>query len=210
MSSMMMATDANNTNFAGAFNPDDALTVVFYRSAVKNEHMSNEHGRPIYDDVDYVKIITPGDQFTIIDQPVNEVHKARFPRQWNQFLQSGQSGYTMNGTPLSEWTQLSPAQVRMLNGYNFFTVENIAHASDQQINNIGMAGGMSAYALRDLAKAYLSRASENAADSRMVAALQERDDVIATMKGQLEMMQAQMREMQEKRPGRPRKETEEA
>ena len=97
-------------------------------------------------------------------------------------LQSGQSGETMNGTPLSEWTQLSPPQVRMLNGLNFFTVENIAHASDQQINNIGMAGGMSGYVLRDLARAFhLTCAKEHAQDGRMVAELQKRDDIIAEM-----------------------------
>lgn len=209
MSSMLMATDANNANFAGAFNPDDALTVVFYRNAVQNEYESTVQARPIYEDVDYVRIITPGDQFTIIDQPVNEVHKARFPRQWNQFLQSGQSGETMNGTPLSEWTQMSPAQVRMLNGLNFFTVENIAHASDQQINNIGMAGGMSGYVLRDLARAYLTRAKEHAQDGRMVAELQKRDDIIAEMAAKLQAMQEAI-EKSEKRPGRPRKETEES
>jgi hypothetical protein len=44
----------------------------------------------------------------------------------------------------------------------FYTVESIANASDQQLQRMGMAAGMSPYAFRDKAKSYLNLASNSA------------------------------------------------
>ena len=44
----------------------------------------------------------------------------------------------------------------------FHTVEAIANASDQQLQRMGMAAGMSPYAFRDKAKSFLNLASNSA------------------------------------------------
>ena len=68
------------------------------------------------------------------------------------------------GTPLSEWPLVSKSQAEELRGMKFQTVESIANASDQQLQRIGMAAGMSPYAFRDKAKAFLNLAT-NAAET---------------------------------------------
>jgi hypothetical protein len=52
-------------------NGDSQLQVEFFVSDVENWK-----GHP------FVRIMIPGDKNTIIEQPVREDHKKRFPRQW--------------------------------------------------------------------------------------------------------------------------------
>jgi hypothetical protein len=68
------------------------------------------------------------------------------------------------GTPVSEWPIVSKSQAEELRALKFHTVEAIAHASDLQLQRMGMAAGMSPYAFRDKAKAFLNLAT-NAAET---------------------------------------------
>ena len=55
-------------------NADSQLYVEFYTSE-KDPYK----GKP------FIKIVVPGDKTTVIDQPVRDDHKERFPRQWLHF-----------------------------------------------------------------------------------------------------------------------------
>ncbi len=68
MSAPMMASDANNPNFVGATNPDAALSVRFYAKPIQQPFLSNKEGRPIFQDVDYIQIFTPGGQLKIVEK----------------------------------------------------------------------------------------------------------------------------------------------
>ena len=46
---------------------DSRLAVKFYKRAVKLEHESNEAGRPIFKDYDFVRIMVAGNSLTEID-----------------------------------------------------------------------------------------------------------------------------------------------
>jgi hypothetical protein len=134
------------------------LAVQFYSRPMKNEFESEKAGRAIHYDADFVRIFVPGDATTVIDVPVREEHKKRFPHHWAHY-QNKHGGDTREiGTPLSEWSRLSPATVEDLRALKFYTVENIAGASDANLQKIGMAGGMSCYALRDHAIRFLNLA----------------------------------------------------
>ena len=180
---VMLASDAQNPNFVGAHNPDAALAVRFYSRAVQNNFETSKQGRPIFQDVDYIEITTPGNQLNIIDTPVREQHKMRFPLQWAAYQNAHSGDQREIGTPLKQWPLLTLAQAEELRGIKFFTVEGIANASDLQINNIGMIGGMAPQALRERAKAYLQaaagtanvehQATENAKLQEQLKALQD-------------------------------------
>lgn len=183
-----LASDADNTEFVGAHNPDDLLHVTFYSKSVHQPFQSEKEGRPIFKDVDFVTIHTPGNQLNIIKVPVDESHKFRFPKQWARY-EAGKKGDEQTiGTPLSQWPILTPAQCDELRAMKFFTVDQIAGASDEQIQRIGMAGGMSPLAFRDRAKRFLTVAHDNAEVERYNAELKKRDDEIAEMKRQLETL----------------------
>lgn len=141
---------------------DSRLAVKFYKRAVKLEHETNEAGRPIYKDYDFVRIMVAGDNLTEIDTYAQESHKQRFPRQWLQYQASQDSSSEIHGTPVEQWPLISQSQAQELRAIKFLTVESIANASDLQLQRIGMIAGMSPHAFRDKAKSFLNLATESA------------------------------------------------
>lgn len=207
----MLASDANNPQFVGAHNPDAALVVKFYSKAVHQPYESQKQGRPIYLDVDFIQIFTPGNQLNIIDTPARPEHKTRFPQQWAMYEQGKGTGMEM-GTPLNQWPQLSSAQAEELRGVKFYTVEQIANASDGQLQSIGMAGGMDVHVLRARARAFLDAAAGNAPTEKLAAENEELRQMLQANQAQMMAMQEQIaklaQEPERKKPGRKPKQME--
>jgi hypothetical protein len=144
---------------------DSRLQVRFYKRAVQQEQETLAAGRPIYKEFDFVHICVAGDTLTEIDTYVLNNHKLRFPIQWAQYQNRvGADDQQVVGTPVSEWPIVSKSQAEELRALKFHTVEAIAGASDAQLQRMGMAAGMSPYAFRDKAKAFLNLAT-NAAET---------------------------------------------
>ncbi len=150
----------------------------------------------------YVRIMSPGDKTNILDQPLRDDHKARFPRQWLYYqMQQSEGAAQEIGTPLTQWNKDAPEeinrdQIAELNILKFVTVEQLALASDAQLQRIGMGG----IGLRDRARLYLNRKNRSEASAEL-------EDT----KKQLAELQAQMAALMEtKRRGRPPKELAEA
>jgi hypothetical protein len=185
---------------------DSRLAVRFYQREVENDFMTNQEGRPIKYMADFIRIEVPGDMTSVIDTFANDDHKRRFPIQWAQFLneKSGDADGAQ-GTLLRDWPLLTPAQASEMRHYKFYTVEQVAEASDQQIGTLGMLVGMSPFALRDKARAYLAQAKDSSFAMAAVEELRKRDQEIADLK---EQMQRLMLNSEKRGPGRPKKEAE--
>ena len=168
-------------------NADSHLHVEFYTNDQKPYK-----DRP----TPFVRIIVPGDKTNIVDQPVREDHKERFPRQWLHFqMQSGDG--PVIGTLLQQWNtddeeNFSLHQMAELQILKFQTVEQVATASDSQLQRIGMGGA----GLRERAKTYLTRKNQSANTSELEITRRELDE----LKQQMAML------MKTKKLGRPRKE----
>ena len=180
---------------------DSRLAVKFYKRAVKLEHETNEAGRPIYKDYDFVRIMVAGDNLTEIDTYAQESHKQRFPRQWLQYQASQDSSSEIHGTPVEQWPLISQSQAQELRAIKFLTVESIANASDLQLQRIGMIAGMSPHSFRDKAKTFLNLAEESAEASKRAEeinqlkqelALKEQEN--AKIKAETDAKLAQMQE----------------
>ena len=144
---------------------DSRLQVRFYKRPVHQEQDSLAAGRPIFKEFDFVHICVAGDTLTEIDTYALANHKQRFPIQWANYQnRQGANDEEVVGTPVSEWPIVSKSQAEELRAMKFHTVESIAGASDQQLQRMGMAAGMSPYAFRDKAKAFLNLAT-NAAET---------------------------------------------
>ena len=194
--SSMLASDAANSQFLGAHNPDAALVVKFYSKAVHQPFRSDKEGRPIYEDVDYIQIFTPGNQLNIIDTPVRGEHKMRFAQQWAMY-QAGKGSGMEVGTPVNQWPFLSAAQAEEFRAVKFFTVEQLANASDVQLQSLGMIGGMNPMVIRDRAKAFLSAAAGAAPMESMAAENAELKQQMADMQKQVQaLLQAQNQAVQ--------------
>ena len=168
-------------------NADSHLHVEFYTNDQKPYK-----DRP----TPFVRIIVPGDKTNIVDRPVREDHKERFPRQWLHFqMQSGDG--PVIGTLLQQWNtddeeNFSLHQMAELQILKFQTVEQVATASDSQLQRIGMGGA----GLRERAKTYLTRKNQSANTSELEVTRRELNE----LKQQMAML------METKKLGRPRKE----
>lgn len=119
---------------------DDKLLVKFYMGVVQDEAATVEQGRPIFRDVEFVKIITPGDKTNIIDQPARDIHRQRFPRHYAKFKQGIEGDEQTEGTRLSEWPLLTRAQAEELRHMQILTVEQLANVRDDiMLKTPGMA-----------------------------------------------------------------------
>ena len=203
---------------------DSRLAVKFYKRAVKLEHETNEAGRPIFKDFDFVRIMIAGDNLTEIDTYAQESHKQRFPKQWLQYQATQDSNNEIHGTPVEQWPLISQSQAQELKGVKFMTVESIANASDLQLQRIGMIAGMSPHAFRDKAKTFLNLAEETAEATKraeeinaLKQELAKKDEENARIKAETDAKLAQMQEQMaavlaavSKPKGRKPKVTEEA
>ena len=183
-------------------NADSRLQVRFYKRPVHQEQESMDAGRPIYKEFDFVHICVAGDTLTEIDTFALNNHKQRFPIQWANYMnRQGANDEEVVGTPVAEWPLVSKSQAEELRAMKFHTVESIANASDQQLQRMGMAAGMSPYAFRDKAKAFLNLATTSAETDKReheINALKEelakKDLETAKMKQETEAKLAQMQD----------------
>jgi len=193
MQAQMVASDDANPNFVGAHNPDDRLPVVFYSKAVKNEFESAKQGRPIFFDVDMIKIYVPGDDTLVVDTFVREDHKQKWPRQWAHYQNKRSGDQRLVGkTPLTEWPRLTQSQVEELRAMKFFSVDDIANAGDSALQSLGMVGGMSPFAFREAAQRFLKVAAGDAQDTKLQQALAAQTQANADLQEQMKAMQAQL------------------
>lgn len=175
----MVEYDVNDFNerYAG----DKSVYAKFYTMPVKDESASAKEGRPIFRDREYIEIRASGNQNNIINRPADNLDRQRFSRQYDLFKKGCDE--QMVGTPLTEVTWLTRSQVEELAYVRIRTLEQLANVNDETCQR--MVG------LRDLknkAEKFLE-ASEKAAP---ITALQEEN---ATLKGQVEALAAQMKEL---------------
>lgn len=180
------------------------LLVKFFIDA---EHMTAEsevEGRPIFRDREYVEIIPIGDTKTVQCKPVTDAERQRYPEEYAVFKRGIEMVFS--GTPLNQWPIMLPAQIKLFNHFNIYTVEQLSEIDDIAISRVGPG-------TRDFvekAKAFLAKAkgsadvqrfaSENLAMKEEIAA---QGKMIADLVSQLKAMDA---EPERRGPGRPRKE----
>lgn len=212
----MLASDAQNPEFAGAHNPDSRLSVRFYSRPVQNMVETQKQGRPIFEDRDYVQIFLPGDSLNCPDKPVTDEHIARFPLHWAHYKNTRGDSREI-GTPLSQWPLLTASQVEELKAIKFYTVESIAGASDAQIANIGMCGGMNPMSFRSRAQAFLQAAQNSALPQQQAEEIEklrqenrQKDEAHAAELADLRKTVEALAANQKGKPGRKVKEAEAA
>jgi hypothetical protein len=170
------------------FNADEQLQVEFYIAKDVD---------PKWDGKPFVRINIPGDKTTIIEQPVTEEHKKRFPRQYLYFqMKQNEQDAPAVGTSLDIWFtdgngDITRGHIEELRILKFQTVEQVANASDAQLQRIGMGGT----GLREKAKAFLARRNRS-----------ETENQLDETKKQLAELQAQMAALMARKPGRPKRE----
>ena len=190
----MLASDLANRDFVGAQNPDALLYVKFYKATFQNNFKSEKEGRPIYEEELRVMIQPTGNNLLCVHSRCTDAHKQRFPFQWQQYLAAqgpGDDTKGIEGTPVEQWPAIGRSQAEELRGAKFYTVEQIANASDAQIQALGMAGRM----LVQKAQAFLANAQGSALVQQQAADLERAKQEKADMKEQMDRMNAQIEQL---------------
>jgi hypothetical protein len=148
---------------------------------VIHPHKSQAAGRAIYEEKDFVRIHIPGDKNNIIDRPVDSIDEMRFADRLAKW-RAGQ-GEAMSGTPLSALPTMTPGKVAEYGYFHIKTIEQLASAADS-------VGGkfMGFQQDKSRAKAFLDVAAGNAPLEKMNEELAKRDEVIETLKAQVESL----------------------
>lgn len=171
---------------------EPGVHVEFVNHAMVHAIESKGAGREVCIDRPHVKVRIAGMEKEEFFGPVNDYWKGRFPEEWDAF----QKGETVaaTGTPVQRWPQLTPGQVKNLKALDFHTVEDVAAASDAQIQKIGMGANK----LREEAQKFLSL-SKMAADMGQMEELREslaaKDDAMAAQAERMAAMESRMAEM---------------
>jgi hypothetical protein len=189
----MQTFDGDITNFDPnrPFIADDKMPVQFYMGIAPNDAKTAELGRPIYDDVEFIKIFNSKDN--IIDRPVRDTDRQRWPRQYQAWKNTGANVPGGSGTMLEAWPQISRAVAEEMKYFKIFTVEQLAEFPDSTGQAI-----MGFQRLKALAKGYLAAAASEAPMSKMQAELEERDGKIAFLNDQLAKMQKKLEKLMAK------------
>ena len=141
----------------------------FFMKPRQNKRKSEEHKRPIYDDVPYIRIRQIGDNKSVTEIPAFEefqyVREGRsgrhlsaveiWPEEYKRFINDE---VAVQGTRLDH-AGFSPAEVANLKALHVQTVEQLVEFPDNKIKALGFNGD----ALRSRARSYLDTTS-NVAD----------------------------------------------
>jgi hypothetical protein len=182
---------------------DEKLRVKFYKEQVLMGLKSEMEQRPVFEPFDFVSILVPGDIGNEVCRKATEQDKERFLPLWVQYEAS--LDQVAAGTALDAWTFLTDSNKHLLRYLGFTNVEQIAGASDQQLQKVGMGG----FEMRTKAKAFLEAQTDSEAAQKYASLAEETARQLAEMRAEMQEMKAFAAEAPEvsdaPRRGRPPK-----
>ena len=172
---------------------DKRLAVRFFIKAWQDMAKTQEVGRPIFRDVEYIQIITPGDRNQIIVRPVAPGDLSRFGQQYDHWKKTNNNDAVV-GTPLEAWNILSLSQIEEYRYFGVRTIEHMAELRDDVAIKI-----TGAVQLKQKAQAFMAILKEEAPMKKVQAELDKRDNEIETLRKAVEEQAKQLKKLQAKK-----------
>lgn len=155
---------------------------MFFIKAVKNHLRTQDEGRPVYENKEYIRIFKPGGD--IVERKVSDVDRGLYSDLYAKFKE--QKEQIPDGYPISQWPALDMAEVCVLRDLGYHTVEQLAALTDDETKKIGFNGKK----IREKAKAAISRAPSDVLIERQSAEL-------ASQRSMLEQIQDENKKLRE-------------
>jgi hypothetical protein len=124
-----------------------------------------------YIDEVWVKIFNKGDPKNIMERPLREEDKKRWPEHWKAFLANEDP--EIDGIPLSDFPKMTPAERARCKQLHLLSVEDLVNYPDGQIKDLGSRGHE------------LQRAAKEFLEYKSGASVQELKDEIEELKRKL-------------------------
>jgi len=164
-------------------NEASRIVATFENWPVPNESKTKEEGRPIFDDMEVVRIHMSGDRLQSPVFPANSevsggiedpetgltrpgTYAEKYAKQYEQFKKGERQ--TKSGTPIEALPFLTPAKIKELKGLNIFTAEALADLDGQPLKSLGQ-GGLD---WKNQTRAYLDNAAGSANVTKMASELE--------------------------------------
>lgn len=184
-----------------SYGTDRQLMVTFSREAKLMGFKSDQAGKPVFEDIDYITIVQPGAksdlkrEVKLEDDTNGPSDPSRFPRQWAAY--QNQTKLVHDGLPIENWPPIgsSPAAVKGFKAADIHTVEQLSALPDSAMGAIPV---MDCRKWRDLSIRYMEQAQAGAPISKLASEN-------AALKSDIEIMRGQIAELaanQKKTPGR--------
>lgn len=182
----------DDNNEQAQYADDKRLVVIFYKRPIKNNVETTKQGRPIFDEKDYIKILTPGSKDTfeteVQDGPNGEEcpYKHRFATQWKQYTANQEQ--SVSGTPLDQVPWLTVGQIAEFKAVNVHTVEGLVGMPDSLSMKF-----MGHHQVKARAQAFLQAAAGAAPALELQAQLELRDSQIKELQETVAALVAQVK-----------------
>lgn len=185
----------------------DGSALRIWRDTAKNNFLCGKLGRPIFDEVIYVEVISPGSRdstpvFECVRIFAAESEFAGTPLygmkydEYKSFIadfeKSEEIDSTLAGTPLAQWPEMTRTMVAALKAQNIFTVDALANLPDGKLLVVGPDGRT----WREKAKAYIETAKSGAYATELAAKLETSELEKATMADQIKQLASQISALQ--------------
>lgn len=167
---------------------------VYVQFSLEAEHdieESAKQGRPIYKEVEYIKIQIPGDKDNVPFRPVRATDKMTYSREYAAF-KNGQATPVI-GTPLEVLPFLSKAQVAEFAAVGVKTAEHIRDMSDTNAQRF-----MGIQSLKKMVGDFLEAAAGAAPAAALRIELEKRDATIGGLQTQLKDLADKFEKAQKK------------
>ena len=181
---------ADNPN--NPFMLDKRLFVRFENLPCKDDLKSKEAGRPIFKDVVYIQIHTPGDRDNIIYRPMNDLDRKRFAERFEKWQKMQQDEH-IDGTPRSEWPAMPNATLYEMRYFQIYSVEQLAELSDSHLKKFRELAVWKKRAIE-----YLDVSARGAAASKLSKEKEELEARFAAQSKAIEEQAAIIRALQAK------------
>lgn len=159
--------------------------VSFFRGTRLNQTKTVAAGVPVYDPVDMIKIIKPGERDEI-HRIADEYDKMRYRNEWKGYCEGIEQ--QMSGTPLETLLPVNPELVAQLKAFKVFSVQQLAELSDTAAQSIQFG-----HDLRKKAQKYLAVAEKGTEYHRFERELEAKDAEIKDIRGKLALLEERMR-----------------
>jgi hypothetical protein len=136
-----------------------------------------------YEDVVWVTIFNKGDPKNIIERPLRDADKERWPDHWEAYKKNEEP--PIDGIPLEDFPQITPAERMRCKQLHIRTVEDLCDLPDSQLDSLGGRGR----ALTKAAREYVAY-REGIRVSDLQDQMKEKDDQIASLEKRLKELES--------------------
>ena len=108
---------------------------TIYSEAVYMKARSEQEGRNVYDDFDFIRIVTPGQKHSTVQRKLTEDDKRNYPDVWKAYKE--QSEVRQTGTALSELPGIRKSRLLEMQAGNIRTIEALVDIGDSALKSYG-------------------------------------------------------------------------